>query len=142
MESNERAPLWFKILCAAASFDGTFTKQDLAVRAWEDHPHVFGLAGYADKHPDANAVNAKLYGCAGLVTRGLVEACDGRAFRVTAAGRRMVASGKPDTPRHTRHRSGAKRIAATVPTPQPLAEVFARAAHTTTLGPGFIGVPR
>ncbi len=133
-------PRWFLLLRAACSFADRFTQQDLAVRAWTMFPGVFGLAGYADTHPDANATNAKLYGHTGIVSRGYVEPCGDGMFRVTGEGRRTRDAGSPDPrPKRIRTRPGL-----TCPTPaaRPLVEVFAATRHTTTLGNRFIGVPR
>lgn len=140
MESNEaREPLWFQLLRAAGSFADRFTKQELAVRAWKMAPRSFGLAGFEDRHPDANAVNAKLYGSAGIVGRGFVEACNGSTFRVTGEGRRTLAFGPPTTPPRP---ARTRPVTVSRVMPQPLVEVFARTPHTTTLGRRFIGVPR
>lgn len=136
-------PTWLMLLRSAGTLGESFTKPELVVAAWRDGDGAFSLAGYPE-HCDSNAVAAKLYGARGLIGRGYVEPFGAAQFRVTDAGRAVIANGAPKVKRALRlvevfaelrvgasHvRFGAEAIGATV------------APRVTTLGPGFIGVPR
>ncbi len=84
-----------KILIAAGQLDeeqGTFTAEDLIVRAWHEFPESFGLAGYGQKYPDSNRVLAKLMGSVGLCSRGWLEQVSTKTYRMTPSGRKFVVS--------------------------------------------------
>lgn len=81
------------ILLALASLgDGPVAIPALVVRAWEREPERFGLAGYADRHPDAGKVQAKLCGRDGIVERGWCTRTATSELTLTPKGRRHAAS--------------------------------------------------
>jgi hypothetical protein len=84
------------ILLALASLgDGPVAIPALVVRAWEREPERFGLAGYADRYPNSNAVQAKLCGRDGIVERGWCTRTGTGELTLTAKGRRHAASLAP-----------------------------------------------
>ncbi|MDO9016592.1 MAG: hypothetical protein Q8S73_24430 [Deltaproteobacteria bacterium] len=84
------------ILLALASLgDGPVAISALVVRAWEREPARFGLAGYVDRYPNSNAVQAKLCGRDGLVERGWCTRTGTGELTLTPKGRRHAASLAP-----------------------------------------------
>jgi hypothetical protein len=79
-----------EILRAAGRLSGKdlkeFSLSDLVVECWKAAPAVFGLAGYADRHPDNNKVSSSLMGERGLTTRGYLERPRPGIYRLTRAG--------------------------------------------------------
>ena len=64
------------ILLAAKSLSdlsGTFSAEDLVVRAWDLFPDQFGLQGYASKYPDSNRVLTKIMVRCGSRSRSSVS---------------------------------------------------------------------
>jgi hypothetical protein len=79
------------ILAAAASLPQPFTREQLAVAAWQLDKRRTGLAGFEDAHPDANKLNANLMGKGrGLVFRGMLGK-DGKKYWLTPLGRKRLA---------------------------------------------------
>ncbi len=79
-----------KILQAAMAISGesqTFTAEDLIVSAWRLYPDVFGLQGYADKHPDSNKVLTNIMGTKGLREKKWIRKVGEKKYRITEAGK-------------------------------------------------------
>jgi len=87
------------ILRVAIAMPETFTKTDLVVAAWKQHPREFGLRTY--DLPNAQAVYCKIDGATGLVGRGYLEWVSAGVLRVTAAGRSFAAKPVATEPRAT-----------------------------------------
>lgn len=68
------------------------TAEALVVEAWTADKKAFGLKGYADRFPDANAVLCYLMGKTGLVRRGLLEKVGQKLYQLTEAGRERAKS--------------------------------------------------
>jgi hypothetical protein len=60
-----------KVLAAARSFCDPFTKEDLAVRAWELYPRDFGFRQH--DLPNVQTVYCRFYGATGLLAQGRVQ---------------------------------------------------------------------
>ena len=90
-----------KILAAASELDathGTFTAEDLVVRAWRRWPETFGLQGYSDIYPDSNRVLTKIMGVSSpLRARGWLVRVGTKRYRITDAGRSAAMSRNPTT---------------------------------------------
>ena len=82
---------------AEAEANGPFTAERLVVTAWKRFPRPFGLKGYADLHPDSNAILASLMGAKGLVRRGWLTRVGPKMYQTTALGR-QIAGGEKDSP--------------------------------------------
>ena len=75
------------ILVVLLAIDRPATREDIVVAAWERDPMRFGLRrGYETRYPNADAVDVRMYGERGLVSRGYVRR-EGKCFVLTAAGR-------------------------------------------------------
>lgn len=81
-----------EVLIAAASFDGDFTKWELAVACWKMNPQRFGMKGFETQHPDMNRVMMEIVGNkpSSPVYTGLLESPAPCTFRVTEAGHRAA----------------------------------------------------
>jgi hypothetical protein len=82
------------LVLAAASFDREFTKQELAVKAWQIDPVKFGLKGFATLHPDMNRVMMEMVGAkeSNPIRRGLIEQVAPSTYRITGKGRATAAA--------------------------------------------------
>lgn len=82
------------ILLAAATFNRDFTKQELAVKAWQMDPAKFGLKGYDTQHPDMNRVMMEMVGAkdSNPIKRGLIEQVAPSTYRITSQGRALAAA--------------------------------------------------
>lgn len=82
------------VLIAALSFEGEFTKWDLAVVAWRLDPEKFGMRGYEDMHPDMNRVLMEIVGSkrSNPIRRGYMQRVDVSTFRLSALGRSVAVS--------------------------------------------------
>ncbi len=80
-----------KILLAARDLEGekngSFTAEDLIVKAWELDRDAFGLQGYADRFPDSNRILTNIMGTKGLRGRNWIEKLGEKTYRLTATGR-------------------------------------------------------
>jgi hypothetical protein len=79
-----------KILQAAMAINGeneTFTAEDLIVSSWKLYPDVFGLQGYADKHPDSNKILSNIMGSKGLREKKWIRKVGEKKYRITEAGK-------------------------------------------------------
>ena len=83
-----------KILLAAHTLETNgktpFTAEELIVKAWETDKALFGLQGYADKHPDSNRVLTNIMGNKGLKGKGWIERVGEKQYRLTASGTRIA----------------------------------------------------
>lgn len=74
----------------------TFTKYDIAVVAFRDHPEHFSMKTFPE-YPDSNRVWATLYGSTGLIAAGhVVKMADsvggGNRYRLSETGRQKAAA--------------------------------------------------
>lgn len=76
----------------AAARDGVVPSGSLVMAAWQLAPDRFGLDldGDRTKHPNSNAVLAKLAGADGLCGLGWLESTGRSLFRVTQRGQREL----------------------------------------------------
>lgn len=76
-----------KLLLAACDLPPEpFHAHALVVRAWERWPETFSLLGCDQRHPNSNAVLAKLSGIDGLVGLGWLMPTEPMRYRVLRAG--------------------------------------------------------
>jgi hypothetical protein len=78
-----------RILVAArqlADEQGTFTAEDLVVRAWQLYPEHFALQGHPN-YPDSNRVLTKIMGTSGLRGKGWIARVGTKRYRITDVGR-------------------------------------------------------
>ena len=71
---------------------GSFSAEDLVVRAWQEFPDTFGLAGYRNpeagaSYPDSNRVFAEIMGSKPIRKRGFLAKVGEKMYQLTEAGR-------------------------------------------------------
>lgn len=79
------------IIAAAKTLLSPFTVAELVVAAWQASPTVFGLPGFEDLYPHSKKVEATIYGCKRLVSRGLLV--------LVGAGKLIVGDGRKPAPK-------------------------------------------
>lgn len=79
------------IVVAAGELDcerGSFSAEEIVVKAWEMFPDKFGLQGYSDQFPDSNRVLTKIMGSSSpLKTKGWIERVGTKRYRLSQVGR-------------------------------------------------------
>ncbi len=80
------------VVLSCGSENHPFSRIELALEAWRMTREVFGLEGHKESHPDVNKVWSALAGKKGVVARGWIEKVSTGMYRVTPAGRIVLAN--------------------------------------------------